>query len=290
MKIDIVNRKSKEKYIEKSPKGSGVLYKTLIGSLILAVITRKSVSKIGSLYMNSKLSTKNIDGFIKKNNINMEDYPQKKYKSFNDFFSRKILEGRRPFSTNQSDLISVCDSKLLVYSINENLEMTIKNKKYKLSELLRDKKLSKEYRNGVCLVFRLTVDDYHRYSFFDDGIVIRNKKINGILHTVGPVAFKRYKVFKENQREYAILKTKNFGEVIQMEVGALMVGKIVNYDLKRFSRGQEKGYFLFGGSTIVVIFKENVVSIDEDILSNSKKGLETKVRLGEVIGKKFGGC
>ena len=286
MKTEIVNRKDNKKYTEKSPVSATVLYKTLIGGVVLAFATRKSVSKVSSLYMNSKASTKRIDKFIKKNDINMDDYPQRKYKSFNDFFTRKVKDGKRPFSKNPSDVISVADSKLLVYDINEKLEMNIKGKKYTVKELLRDKRLSNEYKNGLCLVFRLTVDDYHRYSFVDDGILIRMKKINGILHTVGPIAFKRYKVFKENQREYSILETKNFGQVIQMEVGALMVGKIVNHDIKKFKRGDEKGYFLFGGSTVVLFFKENEIVIDEDILYNSEKGIETKVKLGEVIGKK----
>ena len=286
MKVDIVDRKSKKKYSEKSPISASLLYKGVIGGVVLLFATRKTVSKVSSLYMNSKLSVKRIDKFVKKNNIDMSDYPERKYKSFNDFFTRKVKNGRRPFSTKNSDLISVADSKLLVYQINEKTEMNIKGKRYTVKELLRDKKLSEEYKNGACLVFRLTVDDYHRYSFFDNGKVIKTKKINGILHTVGPVAFKRYKVFKENQREYSVLETKNFGKAIQMEIGALMVGKIVNHDIKEFKRGDEKGYFLFGGSTVVLLFKENVVSIDEDIMKNSISGIETKVKLGEVIGKR----
>ena len=286
MKISIVDRKEKKEYIEKSPISATILYKSLIGGVLLAFATRKTVSKISSFYMNSKASTKRINKFIEKNKINMEDYPEKEYSSFNDFFTRKVKDGKRPFSKKQSDLISVADSKLLVYQISENQEMDIKGKKYSVKELLRDKNLAEEYKNGVCLVFRLTVDDYHRYSYLDDGFLIRTKKINGILHTVGPIAFKRYKVFKENQREYSVLSTKNFGEIVQMEVGALMVGKIVNHNLEKFKRGDEKGYFLFGGSTVVVLIKENVVKIDEDIINNSKKGLETKVKLGEVIGKR----
>lgn len=286
MKTEIVNREENKKYTEKSPISATVLYKTLLGGVVLAFATRKTVSKASSLYMNSKASTKRIDKFIKKNNINMSDYPKRDYLSFNDFFTRKIKPGKRKFSTNPNDLSSVADSKLLVYSVNEKTEMLIKGKKYTLRDLLRDKKLAQEYKGGTCLVFRLTVDDYHRYSFVDDGTLIRTKKINGILHTVGPVAFKRYKVFKENQREYSVLNTKNFGDVIQMEIGALMVGKIVNHDIKSFKKGDEKGYFLFGGSTVVLIFKKNVVEIDSDIMVNSNLGIETKVKLGEVIGKR----
>jgi len=288
MKTDIIDRKNKKKYSEKSPVSATLLYKGVLGGIVLLFATRKTVSKVSSVYMNSRLSTKRIDKFIKKNNIDMSDYPERKYKSFNDFFTRKVKVGKRPISKKFSDLISVADSKLLVYNINEKTEMNIKGKKYTVRELLRDKKLSEEYKNGTCLVFRLTVDDYHRYCFVDDGKVLKSKKINGILHTVGPIAFKRYKVFKENQREYSILQTKNFDKVIQMEVGALMVGKIVNHDIKKFNRGDEKGYFLFGGSTVVLFFKENIVKIDEDIIHNSMSGVETRVKLGEVIGHKKG--
>lgn len=286
MKTQIIDRKNKEKYTEKSPVSATLLYKTIIGTVVLALATRKTVSKVSSIYMNSKVSTHRINKFIKKNKIDMNDYPKRDYLSFNDFFTRKIKEGKRPISKKSDDLISVADSKLLVYDINDKTEMLIKGKKYTVRDLLRDKKLSTEYKNGKCLVFRLTVDDYHRYSFVDDGIVVRTKKINGILHTVGPIAFKRYRVFKENQREYSVLETKNFGTVIQMEVGALMVGKIVNHDIKKFKRGEEKGYFLFGGSTVVLLFKKNTIEVDSDIIKNSRLGFETRVKLGEVIGKK----
>lgn len=288
MKTEIVNREDKKKYTEKSPLTASVLYKTLLGTIVLLFATRKTVSKVSSVYMNSKVSTRKIEKFVKKNKINMNDYPKKQYSSFNDFFTRKILKGKRPFSKSPNDLISVADSKLLVYKINDSIEMHIKGKKYTVKELLRDKKLALNYRDGICLVFRLTVDDYHRYSFFDDGTVIKTKKINGILHTVGPVAFKRHKVFKENQREFSLIKTKNFDEVIQMEVGALMVGKIVNHPITDFKRGEEKGYFLFGGSTIVLLFKKDIIKVDDDILENSSKGIETRVKLGDTIGKKVG--
>lgn len=286
MKTSIVNRQKKENYTEKSPVSATILYKSLIGSVILVFATRKAVSKASSFYMNSKLSVKRINKFIEKNKIDMTDYPKKDYSSFNDFFTRKIKDGKRCFSKIQNNLCAPADSKLLAYNINENVEMIVKKKKYTIKELLRDKTLAAEYKNGLCLVFRLTVDDYHRYSFVDDGKLLKTKKINGVLHTVGPVAFKRYKVFKENQREYSILDTKNFGKMIQMEVGALMVGKIVNYNIKEFSRGEEKGYFLFGGSTVILLLKEGVAEIDSDIVNNSKMGIETKVKLGEVIGRK----
>lgn len=288
MKTTIHDRKKNKDYIEKSPVSATFLYKTIIGTVLLAIVTRKTVSKASSFYMNSKYSSKRIDKFIEKNKIDMSEYPKVEYRSFNDFFTRTILPGKRPYSRDPNDFISVADSKLLVYKIDDKTEMSIKGKRYTVSELLRDKKLASTYKNGLCFVFRLSVDDYHRYSFFDDGEVKKIKKINGVLHTVGPVAFKRHKVFKENQREYSILDTKHYGECIYMEVGALMVGKIKNHPIKKFHRGQEKGYFLFGGSTIVVLFQEGVVEVDKDIWTNSLKEIETRVKLGETVGHRKG--
>jgi len=116
------------------------------------------------------------------------------------------------------------------------------------------------------------------------GVLKDKKVINGCLHTVGPIASKRYKVYSENHREYSVLAMKNFGEIIQIEVGALLVGKIKNHPVTTFNRGDEKGYFCFGGSTIVLLFKGNTIKVDEDIISYSQKGIETKVKMGEKIG------
>jgi phosphatidylserine decarboxylase len=70
-----------------------------------------------------------------------------------------------------------------------------------------------------------------------------------------------------------------------MEVGALLVGKIVNHHgPAAVRRGQEKGYFQFGGSTVVLLLKKDTALLDEDILENSRNGIETVVKFGEKIG------
>ena len=162
---------------------------------------------------------------------------------------------------------------------------TIKNSYYKVSDLIKNEELAKEYENGYCLIFRLTVDDYHRYSYPDSGSKGKNIKIKGILHTVNPIALEHYNFYKTNSREYTILNCDNLGKVIMVEVGAVMVGKIKNHHQEyNYKRGEEKGYFEFGGSTIVLILKDNVV-IDSDILTNTKNGDETRVLLGEKIGE-----
>ena len=283
----VLDRKTNKIIEEKSPKGANFLYKNFFGRIILKVANKRFISKIVGRHLDKKKSVKYIENFIKDNNIDMSDYPKVEYNSFNEFFSRKIKEGKRVFSGSKKDFCSPSDSKLIVYKIDENKEFIIKDKTYTLESILRDKKLAKEYKNGYFLVFRLSVDDYHRYAYIDNGKVLKRKEINGKLHTVGPIAFDKFKVFQENQREYSVLKTENFGEIIQMEIGAMMVGKIVNHKKEKFSRGEEKGYFLFGGSTIVIIVKENVLEIDQDILNNSSVLMETKVKQGEKVAKRL---
>ena len=285
MKYVYFDRKNKTLVKEKAPKGVGFLYSGFLGKIILSLANKRFVSNIVGSYLNTKFSTRHINKFIKSNRINMDEYQDGRYDSFNEFFIRRVKKECRPFDNNPKVLISPCDSKLLHYKINENSTFEVKGKIYTLRELLKDRYIQSEYQNGDLLVFRLSVDDYHRFHHIDDGNIILNKKINGLFHTVGPVALKKYKVYSENQREYSIVEYDNFETVIYMEVGALMVGKIVNLDKQNFKRMDEKGYFNFGGSTVILIFKSGVIELDSDILENSKNGIETRVKLGESIGR-----
>ena len=140
-----------------------------------------------------------------------------------------------------------------------------------------------DYSGGKCLVYRLCMDDYHRYCFVDDGSVKDTRVIKGRLHTVSPLS-KDYKIYKENHRVVSVLSTKHFGDMINIEVGALLVGKIVNREVDQFTKGEEKGFFEPGGSTIVQLFKKDTVNIDEDIIKQSLDSTETKVLFGEGVG------
>lgn len=288
MKIKIYNRETKEYYYEKANKLLIILYQTIIGRILLKIIfTRVWFTKLMSNLTKSRISKYKIKSFIKNNNIDMSEYECQEYHSFEEFFVRKIKPKKREIDLNKNALISVCDAKLSVYKINENLELLIKNSIYTVKELIQDDCLTKYYENGTCLVFRLTKDDYHHYSYFDNGKLVKNKKIKGSLHTVMPLSQKKYKIFGRNFREYDLLKTVNFGDVIYMEVGALMISKINNYNKTTFIKGEQKGYFSFGASTIILLFKENTIKIDDDILLENQKNIEVKVKLGEKIGCKY---
>lgn len=258
-------------------KGLYFLYNSIVGRFFLKIASSHLIANVYAKYMNSKLSKNKIKKYIKKYNIDMNEYEKKDYSSFNDFFTRNIIKNKRKI---KDGIVAVCDAKLSVYKITEGSFFKIKNSIYTVNELFRETDINYDY----ALIFRLGVEDYHHYIFPDDGFVRSSKFIKGILHTVQPIAFKKYKVFSENSRNVTFLECKNLGDVCYIEVGAMLIGKIVNEKVDRFKKGDEKGHFEFGGSTVVLLLKNNI-KIREDILNNTKCGVETLVKLGETIGE-----
>lgn len=263
-----------------------VLYETWYGRLLLkAYFSRPLYSMLTGFRMNRRASVRKIPEFVDRYKIRLEDFEAREYRSFNDFFTRKATTAARPVSPDPLDLIAVADAKLGVYAIDDHLSIHIKHSIYTVSELLDDKSAAMAFSGGVCLVYRLTVDDGHRYLFPDDGTLLSNRKIRGRLHTVSPISEKRHRVYSENQREASLLKACRLGEIIQMEVGAIQVGRIINHECKTFRRGDEKGYFAFGGSTVILLIPSGRVRIDADISGQALKGIETQVKMGERIGR-----
>lgn len=261
------------------------LYNKKHGRMLLKLLIKPWISYIFGVIMDSSVSRLLIAPFIKKYRINMEDYEERTYTSYNDFFTRRIREGKRIIDHNPNHLIAPCDGKLSVYSINKDSRFVIKNTPYTLRSLLKNKRLAEYYENGTLLLFRLSVDDYHRYCYIDNGKKSRNYRIKGVFHTVNPLANDVLPIYKENTREFCILKSENYGRVLIMEVGAMLVGRIVNYhEAAKVRRGEEKGRFEFGGSTIIVCLEKGKAQIDKDILINSSKEVETVVKMGEKIG------
>lgn len=260
------------------------LYNTVSGRMLLKILTKPIFSKISGIYLNSGFSKHKIRKFIRKNNISLDniEVPPNGFNSFNDFFKRK--RKKISYDENASSFISPCDGLLSILRLDEEAGFYIKNTRYSLIGLLKNRKISKEFEGGLALVFRLTPAHYHRYVFVDSGNVIKMKRIKGILHSVRPIAVNKYPVFVENSREYVVMNTDNFGKIIQMEIGALIVGKIVNHKINgRSKKGEEKGYFEFGGSTIVILVKKDVLKLGEKAKMALRKRTEVDVTLGECI-------
>lgn len=261
------------------------LYGNAFGRMLLKPLTAPVVSRIAGSFLSTKASRCLIKSFVRNHNIDMSQFEDVAYRSYNDFFSRKIRPEARPIDPDPRHLISPCDSKLTVLPITPDTRLTLKHTEYTVASMLKNEALAARYAGGYALVFRLTVDDYHRYSYPADGSKDENVKLPGKLHTVNPIANDYFPIYKENSREYTVVRNEVFGDMVMMEVGALMVGRIVNHHGKAtVKRGQEKGYFQFGGSTIVVLLAADKAAIDRDILENSEAGIETVVKLGEKIG------
>lgn len=275
---------------EDSAQGGALdfLYGNAFGRLIGKLLIRKFISNLGRLYMDSSFSKRRINKLIKAHNIDMDDYEKRDFSSFNDFFTRRLEAGKRAVDHDKNAVIAPADSKLTVYDISEDSSYRIKGCDYSTKTLLGgDGALAKEFLGGKCFVYRLTVDNYHRYCYPDSGVEAEHRFIKGVYHTVNPIALLRYDVYGKNSREITLLDTDNFGRIAYIEVGAMMVGRINNYHPKeRFARGDEKGYFSFGGSTIVVLYKKDTVILDEDIKTNSAEETETTVLFGEKVGKR----
>ena len=184
-------------------------------------------------------------------------------------------------------LISPCDGLLSVYRIGKDSRFTVKHCEYTLFELLGDRFLANQYQDGICLIFRLTPRHYHRYCYIDDGKKGDNYPIPGVLHSVRPLCCGRYPVYVQNSREYTVMDTLHFGQVTQIEVGALLVGRIWNEQGRgKITRGQEKGHFEFGGSTILVLLKKGAAELDSELFRRTVRGQESPVRMGQQIGRR----
>lgn len=257
------------------------LYNNILGRVILKLIICPAFSKIYGKYNNMSISKKKVDTFIKKYNIDTNEYEKKEYSSFNEFFTRK----RKAiyYDKEKNNFIAPADSKLMVYKIKDDMTIKIKQSIYTIEELIEDQMNLEQFKNGNCLVFRLSMDDYHRYCYIDDGTIEKIKIIKGKLHTVSSISNK-HKVYSQNTRICNYMTTDNFDKIIYIEVGALLVGKINNYNKNKYNKGDEKGYFELGGSTIVILTNDKI-KIDNDIIEYSNKGIETKVKYGERIGE-----
>jgi phosphatidylserine decarboxylase len=288
--IKYIDRASGETRNEKVP-GEGMLkwlYSSATGKVALhLLVKRKMVSELGGWYMNSKLSAKRIPAFVKEHHINLEecqindvsDFP-----TFNQFFCRKLKKEARPIGEN---IVSPADGKILAFqSINDVSSFFVKGSEFTLHSFLQDDKLANKYSGGSMAIFRLAPADYHRFHFPASGIVSASKAIKGHYFSVSPFALQSsLKIFCENYREYCIQETSEYGDILISDVGATMVGSIIqtyqaNTEIKK---GDEKGYFAFGGSTLVLLFEKGKVTFDEDLISNTKNGLETYIRMGENI-------
>lgn len=260
------------------------LYHTLPGRILLRLLSARPLSVACGRFMDSAASKCLIHPFVRKNAIDLKDFESTDFSCFNDCFTRRIRPELRPIDADERTLIAPCDGLLSAYALQEDSIIPAKQSRYSVSALLDNDRDASRFRGGICLVFRLCVHHYHRYCFPDDGRLLRSFFIPGRLHTVRPIALEQRPVFIENCRAVSLLETKHLGLMAQIEVGAMLVGRILNHPIKApFVRGQEKGMFLYGGSTVILLLEPGRIEIPESIFQMSAQGLEIPVQMGEAI-------
>lgn len=292
-KIEVVNRKTGEPFVEKvyGDDVMKVFYGHPAGLAVTSrILTNRFLSNVYGAYNDSAVSKHKIEDFVQALGIDVSECSKDlvEYVSFNDFFARKLRPDAREVTTSEKGIASPGDGRLLVFpKIDETTLTYVKWAPIPLFELFnKNEDLAAKFRNGACAVLRLCPSDYHRFHFPVAGKVGITKTVPGLLHSVSPYALEQgLPVYCMNKRTLCELKSNELGTVLIMEIGALFVGSIVQTYRAgtQVKRGDEKGYFKFGGSTCVLFFEDKSIQFDEDLIANSARGLETLVKMGEKI-------
>lgn len=239
---------------------------------------------------NSSWSKKKVAPFIKNFDMDPREFLQspESYTSFNDFFTRKLKVEARPIATGKDVAIIPADGRYLFFqNINETDGFIVKDQKFDLASLLGSAELAKEYTHGSMVIARLCPSDYHRYHFPIDCVPGETHLINGWLYSVNPIAIrKNIHIFTQNKRTLCLLESKEFGQVLFLEIGATSVGSIhqtYTPDTPQ-AKGDEKGYFAFGASSLILLFKPGCIVFDEDLLAATAKGQEIRCLMGQQMG------
>jgi phosphatidylserine decarboxylase len=284
------NRAKKCEEIEQVYGDTGIklLYGTLPGQKLADwILSSKQVSQVYGAYQSSAHSRRKIAPFIETFKIPMEDYEDPGFLTFNDFFIRKFRPGKRVFASEPGRMPAFAEARYLDWERVTDYQLFPVKGRYMTAEmLLGGTTYSPDFEGGPLMIARLCPVDYHRYHYPDAGATRAHFPVHGKFHSVNPAAL-RYsdEIFATNERYVSILETRNFGKLAYIEVGAMMVGKIVQTHPPEnpFKRGDEKGYFLFGGSTVIVLGQPGAWKPDADLLEQTAQRRETYVQLGDAI-------
>jgi phosphatidylserine decarboxylase len=263
---------------------------TRLGRLCgVPVFGLRLASMLLGCWQQSRWSRRQIQPFIRRFAIDPTEFavPVSRFRSFNAFFTRRLKPERRPFSLKADVLCAPADGKALVFpKLSEDTDFPLKGARVTAASLMGDPALAAAFAGGPALVIRLAPADYHRFHFVDDGEAEAAVSVPGSLHSVNPIAMCHLpNLFATNKRAFALQHTRQFGVVAQIEIGAFAVGSIVQtFAPGPVQRGQEKGYFQFGGSSLVLLFAPGSATFDPDLVADSAGGTEVSVRAGEPVG------
>ncbi|AJQ97183.1 phosphatidylserine decarboxylase [Gynuella sunshinyii] len=287
--VQYVNRETSKQETERvyGEQELMFLYHNRLGKLIRKYLIRKPwFSHLNAIPKKVWFSRKRIPHFAETFGVDIleAEKPLDQYQSLDEFFSRRLKPTARPLCQDPLALISPADGRVLAYPIDQHAVMQIKQQPVAVAELLQSNEMAAELSGGTAVVVRLAPKDYHRFHFPCDGQLIQAQAQPGPLESVHPIALNGGARSFQNKRVISVLQSITFGTLVMVEIGALTIGTIEQtYSGNQFHRGQEKGYFRFGGSTVVLLWGANGPVIDQDILRNSRNGMETLVKFGTRI-------
>jgi phosphatidylserine decarboxylase len=291
--IQFYNRESGEYETEIVAADAAIqfCYGNPVGRLLTdLMICRSWVSSLVGMYFNSRFSCRRIPAFVESLKIKMEEAerPVEEYKSFNDFFSRTLKPEARPVVDSAHSAACPADGRVSVIpTIDGNRVFQIKGVKFQLEQFLPEASWNMRYINGSMAIIRLCPADYHRFHFPADGTPLSSERQKGVLYSVNPAAIRiKPDLFCKNERQFCELQTEKFGRILCIEVGATVVGKIQQTYVPEqpVKKGQEKGTFLCGGSTVVLLFEPGKIQFSKDLVEQSAKGMETLCKMGTELG------
>lgn len=275
--------------------GEGFLrwsYGNPLGAISLAAfVKRPFFSKWYGRRMDKPESAARVRPFIAQYGLDPEDFAQapESYQSFNEFFYRKLKPTARPIDADESSVVFPADGRHLGFQRASDIAgVFVKGQKFDLSALLGDGELAARYADGSLILSRLCPVDYHRFHFPIAGTPGETRLIEGPLFSVNPIALRqRLAYLWTNKRAITELQTERFGTVLCLEIGATCVGTIEQTFTpgKPVAKGEEKGYFAFGGSSTLILFEPGVVQLEADLLENSAQQIELYARIGSRMGR-----
>jgi phosphatidylserine decarboxylase len=268
------------------------IYNNPLGKVGLwAIVKRAWFSHWYGKKMNASQSAEKIIPFIKKYGLKREDFLDSvdSFVSFNEFFYRKLKSSARPINQDKDSVVFPADGRhLVIPNLNKKSFIYAKGQKFQLHQLLGDANLAKDFEQGSMLISRLCPVDYHRFHFPCGGSVKSTHLINGALSSVSPIALrKNLSIFWQNKRYLTVIENDDIGTYLQLMIGATCVGSVhwTSQTGNHYHKGDEQGYFSFGGSCVITLFPPNSINFDDDILKNSHVGIETYAKVGESVGQ-----
>lgn len=238
-------------------------------------------------------SKNEIPKFIAFHQLDLTEvkYPLDHFKTFNEFFYRELKEGARPVSApeNPRIIVSPADCRSVVFNqMDAAQKIWVKGREFSVKRLLGDAYPEdvERYTSGSLGIFRLAPQDYHRFHIPVDGTMGEPKTIEGEYYTVNPMAIRSaLDVYGENVRVCVPIDSVAHGRVMVICVGAMMVGStvITQQTGANVKRGDELGYFKFGGSTLLLLFEPGAMQYDDDLVDNSNSALETLVSYSTLL-------